>query len=252
MRRLCWWRSRAAARRGRRPRSRSSRHSTTTPRACWAWGWLNGPHQSLHQSAHGPATAAAQPPTPTPPPNIPHQTHPQAAAAARAAALDVCWPQPAAHAAGQPHRRVPHDAGAHPRAGARGRSVGGGCALVFVAGTVVGASGPGGGAGQDRQVHSSPMRRHRPLCVCVCVSGTAAAAASPLQGIACEHVRHAIQLEQWLMEGAYNKVGVSVCAVSRVTLAGAVACKRLLPAPAHSAASGLVPPLNTSRGMSSL
>lgn len=28
----------------------------------------------------------------------------------------------------------------------------------------------------------------------------------PEQGMACEHVRHAIQLEQWLMEGAYNKV----------------------------------------------
>jgi hypothetical protein len=34
----------------------------------------------------------------------------------------------------------------------------------------------------------------------------AACAAVLLQGMATEHVRAAIQLEQWLMEGAYNKV----------------------------------------------
>lgn len=35
-----------------------------------------------------------------------------------------------------------------------------------------------------------------------------------VQGMATEHVRAAIQLEQWLMEGAYNKVCTTVGAAT--------------------------------------
>jgi hypothetical protein len=41
----------------------------------------------------------------------------QHAAACCAPGVDVCWAEPAAAAGGQPHRRVPHGAGAHPSRG---------------------------------------------------------------------------------------------------------------------------------------
>lgn len=45
------------------------------------------------------------------------------------------------------------------------------------------------------------------LLSCTCAMWLCA----PAQGMATEHVRAAIQLEQWLMEGAYNKVCARRC-----------------------------------------
>jgi hypothetical protein len=46
---------------------------------------------------------------------------------------------------------------------------------------------------------------------CWCVPAYVSPVCAPAQGMATEHVRAAIQLEQWLMEGAYNKVCWCLC-----------------------------------------